>query len=222
MWREALLENAKGPKYSVITTKGKQMSLVETLMRTAQSQMGTAAAQKTGLSEGAVAQLMPMAMSVLMSGLQKNAGNEGGAAALANALDNHSGDILDQPEKIADDAIMADGARILEHVLGGQRGDAEAQLAKLAGGVDKSQVNQVLAMAAPALLGALGKAKKEQGLGIGDLARLVDQEGKTAAAAAPSELSSLMKMLDADGDGNLNNEAIGMGRKILGGLFGRK
>ena len=29
-------------------------------------------------------------------------------------------------------------------------------------------------------------------------------------------------MLDSDGEGNLNNEAMGIGKKILGGLFSGK
>ncbi len=198
------------------------MSLMDQLTQVVASQITGAAAQKAGISESMAAKLAPMAMAVVMNGLKNNASSRQGAEALANALDNHDGGLLDRPEAVAEDSVMADGQKILGHVLGAKRGDAERQLASAAGGIDASQVSAILAMAAPAVLGALGKAKREQNLDVSALTDLVKTEGQRAKEAAPSELSGFMKMLDADGDGNLNNEAMGIGKRLLGGLFRRR
>ncbi len=198
------------------------MSLMDQLTKVVAAQISGPAAQKTGLSESMAAKLAPMAMAVVMNGLKKNASDRPGAEALASALDNHDGGLLDRPEAVADDAVIDDGRRILGHVLGAKREDAERQLASAAGGLDQSQAGALLAMAAPAVLGALGKARREQNLDVSALTDLVKTEGQRAREAAPSELSGFMSMLDADGDGNLSNEAMGIGKRLLGGLFRRR
>ena len=198
------------------------MSLMDQLTQVVASQMAQSAAKKTGMSEGMAASLAPLAMSVIMSGLKKNTANPAGAQALSNALDNHDGGLLDNLSNLSNDDVMADGQKILGHILGGNRANAEDQLSKMAGGASRDQVSQLLAMAAPAVLGALGKAKREENLDVSALTNLVTQEGQRAQQAAPSELSGFMAMLDSDGDGNLNNEAMGIGKRLLSSLFGRK
>ena len=198
------------------------MSLMDQLTQVVASQMAQSAAQKTGLSEGMVAKLAPMAMGAIMNGLKTNASNPQGAQALASALDRHDGGLLNNIGNLANDDTMADGQKILGHVFGGRQAVAEQELAKAAGGLDQGQVNALLAMAAPAVLGALGRAKREQNLDVSALAGLVTEEGQRAQKAAPAEMLGFMKMLDSDGDGNLNNEAMGIGKKLLGGLFGKR
>ncbi len=198
------------------------MSLMDQLTQVVASQMAQSAAQKTGLSEGMVAKLAPMAMGAIMNGLKTNASNPQGAQALASALDRHDGGLLNNIGNLANDDTMADGQKILGHVFGGRQAVAEQEIAKAAGGLDQGQVNALLAMAAPAVLGALGRAKREQNLDVSALAGLVTEEGQRAQKAAPAEMSGFMKMLDSDGDGNLNNEAMGIGKKLLGGLFGKR
>lgn len=197
------------------------MSLMDQLTQVVVSQMAGQAAQKTGLSSEMAAKLMPMAMSVLMGGLKKNASSPAGAEALSNALDRHDGGLLDNLGQISNQSTLADGQKILGHILGGRQQGAEDMMAKAAG-VDRSQINDLLAMAAPAVLAGLGKAKKEQGLGANDLARMVQQEGEEAKRIAPNELGGLMSMLDQDGDGDIKDEVVGIGAKILGGLFKRR
>ena len=197
------------------------MSLMDQLTNAVISQMAGQAAQKTGLSNDMAAKLMPMAMSVLMGGLKKNASSQQGAEALSNALDRHDGSLLNQLDAVGNDDVMADGQKILGHILGGRQQGAQDMMAK-ATGANADQINNILAMAAPAVLASLGKAKREQGLNVSDLANLVKNEGAAAQRAAPSELGGLMSMLDADGDGDVKDEVMGLGAKILGGLFRRR
>ena len=194
------------------------MSLMDQLTQVVVGQVTKEAAAKTGLSEGLAAQMMPAAMAMLMNGLKKNASTPEGAEALAKALDRHDGSLLNNVGKLTDDNTLADGQKILGHILGAKQGPATSALAKSAG-VSESQIGSLLAMAAPAVLASLGRAKREQGLDISGLAGLVTEEGVRAEKNAPSELSGLMKLIDKDGDGNVAEEIMGMGAKMLGGLF---
>ena len=198
------------------------MSLMEQLTKVVASQIAGQAAQKTGMSEGLAASMMPMAMAALMNGLKKNASSAEGAQSLANALERHDGGLLENAAQFGSESTMADGAKILGHILGGKQSQTEMALAKTAG-VEQSQMSQLMAMAAPAVLASLGKAKREQGLNANALAGLLKQEGANAQQAAPNEMGPLMQFLDQDGDGDFKDDLMeAAGKKILGGFFGRK
>lgn len=205
------------------------MSLMDQLTNVVSSQITQQAAQKTGLSQDMAAKLMPMAMAALMGGLKKNTASPDGARALSNALNKHDGSLLNNLGAVAeDDNILADGQKILGHILGGKRAQAEETLSQAAGGVDKGQIGNLLAMAAPLVMSQLGQAKQSQNLDEAGLAGLIREEGARAQKQAPSELGGLMAMLDADGDGDIKDDLLGaavkggLGKSILGSLFGRK
>ncbi|WP_425408473.1 DUF937 domain-containing protein [Hyphococcus sp.] len=198
------------------------MSLMDQLTQVVANQMSQQAAHKTGLNEGLAAKVMPMAMAALMAGLKKNASRPEGAAALANALDRHDGSLLNNVTQLGRDDVLADGQKILGHILGGKQSQTERALAKTAG-VDQGEIAQLLAMAAPAVLASLGRAKREQGLDASGLAGLVTEESVRVQQSAPQELSGLMGFLDQDGDGDFKDDVLEQaGKKLLGGLFGRK
>ena len=198
------------------------MSLMDQLTDVVVGQMAGQAAQKTGLSEGLAQQMMPMAMAALMAGLKKNASQPDGAQALANALERHDGSLLNNVSALANDDVLADGQRILSHILGGKQDQTTRALAKTAG-IDQGQVAQILAMAAPAVLASLGRAKREQGLDASALAGLVTEESVRVQKSAPAALDGLMGFLDQDGDGDFKDDLLEQaGKKLLGGLFGRK
>ena len=198
------------------------MSLLEHLGGVVAQQMSHSAAAKTGVDEGVAAKMLPVAMAALMGGLKKNASDAQGAEALARALDRHDGGLLNQISRVGDDDVLADGQKIVGHILGGKQGATQLALAKAAG-VDEAQVGQLLAMAAPALLGALGRARREQGLDVAALAGLVTEEGVNAQRAAPPELGGLLGFLDQDGDGDFKDDMVAAaGKSLIGGLFGRK
>lgn len=194
------------------------MSLIEELGRAAFSQMSNRASTKTGLNEATVKALMPMATAVLMNGLKKNISKPGGAEALAKALAKHDGGLLNNPARAADDDVMNDGERILGHILGSKQGETQAALAKAAG-ADPAQIGKLLAMAAPAILAGLGRARTENGLDAGGLADLVKKESSKAQSVAPNELGGLLKWIDADGDGNVAEDVIAIAGKAFGGMF---
>ena len=197
------------------------MSLLEQLSQVVTQQAVGAAATKSGLSEGMAAKMMPMAMAVLMKGLKNNASSPEGAEKLARALEKHDGSLLNDVDRLGDDAVLADGKNILGHILGGKLSGVEMALAQAAG-ANPDQVKNLLAMAAPAVLASLGRAKREQGLDVAGLSGLLAEEGVRAEREAPSELGGLMGLLDRDGDGDIKEEALAIGTKMLGGLFGKR
>ena len=194
------------------------MSLIEMLGKAAFSQMSRNASAKTGVNETAIAALMPIATAILMNGLKKNVSSPDGAEALAKALRKHDGGLLDNLGRAADDDVMDDGRAILGHILGGKQGQTKTQLAK-ATGLGQADIGKLLAIAAPAVLAGLGKTQRQQGLDPSALADHVRTESSRAAAAAPNELSGMLKWLDADGDGRIDDEIAGLASKGLSGLF---
>lgn len=197
------------------------MSLMDQLTDVVVGQISQQAAQKTGMDQGVAAQLMPMAMAALMGGLKKNAAQPSGAEALASALERHDGSLLNNVGQLANDSTLADGEKILSHILGGKKSQTQKALAKTAG-VNEGQMGQLLAMAAPMVLASLGRAKREQNLDPSALAGLVTEESVRAQKAAPPELGGLMSFLDQDGDGDFKDDILeAAGKKLFGGMFGR-
>ncbi|WDI30722.1 DUF937 domain-containing protein [Hyphococcus flavus] len=198
------------------------MSLMDQLTQVVVSQISQQASQKTGMEQGLTEKMMPMAMAAIMAGLKKNASQPQGAQALSDALQRHDGSLLNNVDQVSSDNVLADGQKILGHILGGKQSQTERALAKTAG-VDQGQIGQLLAMAAPAVLASLGRAKREQGLDASALAGLVTEESVRAHAAAPNELGGLLGFLDQDGDGDFKDDLMEQaGKQLLGGLFGRK
>jgi len=75
-----------------------------------------------------------------------------------------------------------------------------------------------LMMLAPLVLGALGKQKQQQGLGSGDLAEVLGQERQSSE----SSLGGLAQILDMDGDGDVTDEIISIGSKLLRNFFSQR
>ncbi|MEQ1929710.1 MAG: DUF937 domain-containing protein [Parvularculaceae bacterium] len=200
------------------------MSMADLLTQIVSSQLTKTASQKTGLSEGVAAKLMPVAMAAILGGLKKNASSPAGAEALANALRKHDGGFLSDVSRAGQDEVMSDGRKILGHVFGPKQSQMEAAIAKTGGGIDASQIAALLAMAAPAVLAALGKAQREQGLDARALPNLLQKETERATAGGIN-LGGLMSVLDTDGDGRISAAEMSRGKGLLSGLasmFGRK
>ena len=152
------------------------------------------------------------------------------------ALSNkHDGSLLDNLEGFfgggIDKEAINDGGKILGHVLGNKQSNvANALGAKT--GIDASSVSQILKIAAPLLLGFLGKKKRQQS--VHDSSGLEGFLGGMLRANTPQhEQNFLSSFLDADGDGSIIDDVAGMvlgGEQkkkgglggLLGGLFGKK
>ncbi len=176
-----------------------------------------------GLGEREVKSVLPQAIALLTGGLARNASRADGAESLNRALEtDHGGGILEGGvASMIGQALGANGDGILKHILGDRRLPAETVIGQ-SGGVDASAVSKLLPLLAPILMGALGKAKREQNLGAGDLAHILGQERQSADEALPRELNGLSRLLDTDGDGDPLDDVARMGMSFLNQALGRR
>jgi len=97
----------------------------------------------------------------------------------------------------------------------GNKQNAVASTLGQASGLDASKASALLAMLAPIVMGALGNAKRSGSLDAGGLASMLGQEHQTVSANLPSGLGSLLGMLDANHDGSVADDVMGMASKFL-------
>ncbi|MBT3741649.1 DUF937 domain-containing protein [Polaribacter sp.] len=192
-------------------------------------------AGSTGNDSDKTSSVLTMALPVLMKAMERNAATPEGAEGLMGALSGkHDGSILDNLGGLfsggVDETIKQDGAGILKHVLGNRQQGVEQILSQKAG-IDAGSVANILKVAAPLLMGVLGKQKKEQNINSsGDITGLLG--GLLGGNDSKNEQNFLEQILDADGDGSVVDDVAGMflgGAKkqsggiggLLGGLFGK-
>ncbi len=161
------------------------------------------------------------ALTAIVGALAKNTRNSDGAAALHGALerDRHES-VLDNLEGHLSNPQAANGEGILRHVLGGKRSVVEQALGS-ASGLDKETAGSLLAMLAPVVMGSLGKARQQGNLGVSDLASMLGQEQEQIKQKQPEAAGLIGKLLDTDGDGDMDIKDIARhGKGLLGKLFG--
>lgn len=198
-------------------------------------QLISGVAGQTGQSSDKTAGLLSMAMPVLMGAMKRNASTPQGAEGLLNALNSkHDGGILDNLGGLfgggVDQSVMDDGAGILGHILGGKQPQVQNALSQKSG-IDAGTVATILKVAAPLLMGMLGKQTKQQG--VSDANGLTSVLGSLLGGGgqANQQQSLIESFLDSDGDGSILDDVAGMvlggGQKkgglggLLGGLFGK-
>lgn len=199
-------------------------------------QLISGVAGQTGQSEDKTAGVLSMALPVLMGAMKRNTSTPGGAQGLMNALSSkHDGSILDNLGGLfsggVDQNVMDDGAGILGHILGSKQPQVENALSTKSG-LDAGSISQILKVAAPILLGFLGKQTRQQNVnspdGLNGLLGGLMGGGNTAN----QQQSLIETFLDSDGDGSVLDDLAGMvlnsgGQKkgglggLLGGLFGK-
>ena len=113
-----------------------------------------------------------------------------------------------------------DGDGILGHILGNKRGAVEQGVAR-SSGLDAGTVGKLLPMLAPLVMGALGRAKKENNLDAGGLASMLNQERARVEHDTPGmKDGGLLGMLDMDNDGDITDDVAQLGG-MLGSFFGK-
>jgi hypothetical protein len=176
-------------------------------------------AGKIGADQGTTSKALAVAMPLLLSALAKNASNPQGAESLHNALSNdHDGGILDDVMGFISNPASANGAGILKHVLGGQQATVQQGISK-ASGLDANAVASLLQIAAPLVMGALGKATSQQGLDANGLSQFLG--GQQQAMQSQPQTSGVMGMLggllDQNNDGNIADDVLNLAGKFFGG-----
>ncbi|MBQ8919419.1 MAG: DUF937 domain-containing protein [Acidaminococcaceae bacterium] len=135
------------------------MSLLETLLQsmTSTSSLNTMS-KRTGGNNDQMAALITAALPILLKALTSNASTQSGAASLQEALGQHqeTGSVAEQLEE----ADEVDGAKILQHILGGNSSSVMNGLSRQSG-LSNDQVGSALGALAPVLLSSLSAASNQ-------------------------------------------------------------
>jgi hypothetical protein len=187
--------------------------LLRQLAGGAVSQIG----QKIGADEQTTNSAMAAAIPLLISALAKNASEPTGAQALYQAVaKDHDGSILNNVEGFLGNPQAANGAGILNHVLGSQQPTVTQGLTKNTG-LNSAQISLLLQIAAPLVMGMLGKQQKQAGLDANDLSGLLGSEKQMAEESNPDMMSTLNSLLDLNKDGSALDDILGIAGKLFGG-----
>ena len=191
----------------------------------------------TGTDQSKTSSVLTMGLPVLMKAMERNASTSEGAQGLLGALNGkHDGSILDNLGGLfgsGDQGLKTDGSKILGHVLG-QKQQGVQQVIGQKAGIDAGSVGNILQVAAPILMGVLGKQAKQSNVssqnGLGGLLGGF-LGGASQTGAVTKEQTFLEQVLDSDGDGSVIDDVAGMvlggsGKKgglggLIGGLFGK-
>lgn len=176
-------------------------------------------AKKLNINEDQVQKILVIAVPLLIQALSKNAESKAGAEALFKAVSSdHDGSVLDKADDFLENPNLKQGTGILKHVLGAQTDPMADQLAQLSG-VDPKVAKQVLAMAAPVVLGALGKMQSGGEFDASSLPGVLDSAREMAEAKVPGLMGVMKGLVDADGDGKIDDRVVQMGSALLSNLF---
>lgn len=154
-----------------------------------------------------------MALPMMLGGLKKNTQSQQGEAELAKELDKdkHDGSLLDNLKGINPTDLLGEGSGILGHIFGGNQSRIEDAVSS-ATGIETSKISKLLKMAAPVVLGILGKQKRKDNTGKRGIKDLV---GSVLGTNSSHDQSLLESFLDTDNDNNIAKD-------MAGKLFGNK
>ena len=177
-----------------------------------QTQLG----QRIGADSQTTSQAIAAALPMLLSGLHRNASQPNGAASLLGALQrDHDGSLLDNLGGLlggGNAGQAANGAGIVDHVLGDQQESAH-QMVATASGLNTGQAAQLMATLAPIVMSALGRVQRSEGLDASGLTSLLQGEHATAAQSQP-DLMGLASKLFGQTEGTDVMKGLG---SLLGG-----
>lgn len=162
-------------------------------------------ANQLGVSEEEAGTAVRQAAPALLAGMQANAADPGGAAALEAAVGQHDSSVLDGLDLGQLD--LGDGAKIVHHIFGDNEGQVVNQLSG-ANGLSSGTLMKLLPILAPLVMAFLSKQVKggggAQGGGLG---------GMLGGGGLGDVLGGLL------GGGSGGSGGGGLG-DILGGLLG--
>ncbi len=177
-----------------------------------------AVSQQVGIEKSQAANALQGIMPTLLGALANNTQDQEGANSFLGALDrDHDGSILDDVAGfVTNSSNSGVGAGILKHALGGNRSAVESKISQQSG-ISSGAVGKLFEIAAPLVMGYLGRQKKQDsgfssdGIG-GILSGLAGQANKDSSFDLGDVIGMFAGGSKSSGVGNIAG-------KILGGLF---
>ncbi len=183
------------------------MGMLDVILNASNGGVVKQMANNFGISEDDTKNAISKMLPAIAGNLKKNMSDETGLGSLLGALQNGDhGKYINDPDSLRKEESVADGNRILGHILGSK--DASRQVASEAAantGIDVGILKKMLPLVAGLAMGSLGKQAGASGL----LGQLSSGSGMSSLAGG---LSSL---LDTDGDGLSASDVLGFAKKLF-------
>jgi hypothetical protein len=193
-------------------------AITQQLMQQLAGSTMTKIGKQIGTDKNTAAEALSMAMPLIMSALAKNASKPEGAQALHQALNqDHDGSILNNVPGYLRNPQAANGAGILKHVLGAQQPTVTQGLAK-GTGLSGEQIAQLLQIAAPLIMGALGQQQQKQAFDPNGLSSYLGNQRQAVQQSNPNLMGVVNNLLDFNQDGSAIDDIIG----VVGSLLKKK
>jgi hypothetical protein len=203
------------------------MQLMQSVLSALDAQRVDSMSRQLGTSPQQTERAIEAAVPLLLGQLARNSSQPQGAQSLQRALaKDHSqvdlqgllGSVLggragnnEQP--------LQDGASILGHIFG-QRQPRVASSVGQIGGMNGQQSGQLLSMLAPIVMAVLSRAMQSRGGTPAAVGDILGDEQRTLQNN-PGAGGLLGKVLDRDGDGDVDVSDLLSNGRLLGGMFGR-
>ena len=153
-------------------------------------------ASSLGLDRSLIGKAATAAVPALLGSFANLASTQDGARKLANAVRQQNPDIMDSLASaiggMGEQAHVNNGISTLRSLLGGTAVPALADAVGKFAGIDQRPSASLIAMLAPAVLGALGKQQTGQGFDASSLAQLLASQKGNISAALPSGFADLL------------------------------
>lgn len=171
------------------------------------------------------------ALTSMLTGLTRNASQQGGASNLLGMLDRDGdGSVFDdfqdilRGHKSPAGTNALNGSSFLEQIFGGRQGNMADTISRMSG-LDSHKSGQLMGMLAPLLMGALAKLRNHGRLDEHGLSRELNGSLEAHRRQSPlggKEVDIFSSLLDRDGDGNIMDDLGDIGKGLLGTFFGRR
>ncbi len=157
---------------------------------------------------------------ILLDAISRQATNQQRGGGLMGALKkDHDGGILGNllgvlgGQQQVNNRSTLNGAGIVNHLLGNKQLEV-AQVIGQMSGLDIFKSGVLMQLIAPVIMGLIGKQQRSNGLDLGGLAKIL-MGGAQQSQGGGLAGGLLGKLLDQDGDGNMMDDLLNMGMKIL-------
>lgn len=156
---------------------------------------------------------------VLLDIIAKNANNQQSGGGLFGAIErDHDGGILGnilgvlKGQTQVNNPKTLNGEGIISHLLGAREMET-AQIVSKYSGLNIFKSGVLMQLIAPIVMGVVGGQRKSNGLDLGGLAKVL-MGGAQQQRSNPSG-GLIGQILDRDGDGNMMDDLLSMGMKVL-------
>lgn len=147
-----------------------------------------------GLEPAKTSSVFDTAVGSILGGLMKKATGSGGTDAVFGAVQSQDPGLLDRLNDILDGdqargEFEEQGGGILDMVFGGDRAKAESGIGS-ALGIDSGMIGKLLAMAAPIIMGVIGRYVKNKAMDAVGLGNLLGEQKQHLGSVMPAGLAS--------------------------------